>query len=250
MNDVVRVSTEAQPGCAVVRLDGGLSFRSIDSVHDTIVWLLNVMRCVVADVSALTPSCPELLLVFPAALADAGGWPQARLGLFGADPELLGQLRAQGVCAAIAVADQLDNVLAATRRRPLQAWAPRVFDANAPPPLQPSIQEAIDGGAHTYQLLPEPENDAGLALFVWERLGCLLDCDHRYGFELVTTLSTYLEHDGNLEMAARDLGIHRSTLRYRLHRIRQISAHDLREVATWLELRIATSSWCAVRTLN
>jgi hypothetical protein len=215
-------------------------------VYQAMVGLLNIMSCVVADLSALELSRPELVLVFPAALTDGGGWPRARVGLFGADPELLGQLRSQGVCAAVAVADKLDAVLEAINRRPLQAWARPGSDAEAASPVGLPFEETLDKGTNAYQLLPSAGNDADLALFVWEKLGCLLDYGHRGGFDLASTLSVFLDHGGNHATAAGDLGIHRSTLRYRLHRVREISGHDLSQAATRRELHVATSAWSSL----
>jgi hypothetical protein len=246
MNDVMQVLAGARPGYVLVRPNGRLSSRSVDAVYQTMVGLLNLVSCVVADLSALELSRPELVLVFPAALADGGGWPRARLGLYGADPELLGQLRSQGVCAAVAVADKLDAVLEAINRRPLQAWAYPSSHAEAASPVGVPFEETLDNLTNAYQLLPSAGNDADLALFVWEKLGSLLDYHHRGGFDLASTLSVFLDHGGDHATAAGDLGIHRSTLRYHLHRVREISGHDLREAATRRELHVATSAWSSL----
>lgn len=58
--------------------------------------------------------------------------------------------------------------------------------------------------------------------------------------ELIKTLGRYLESGGNYDSAAQSLNIHRSTLRYRLRRIRDISGHDLHDVDTRLNLNLAT----------
>jgi hypothetical protein len=223
MNDAMRVSADRQPGYAVLQLSGWLESRSVDMVCGAMVGLLNDVGCVVADLSGLGLSHPALLSVFPAALAEAGGWPQARLGLFGADAELLGHLRSEGVCDAVAVADELDAVLVATSQRPF-----------------------LDDRTSLCRLLSGAHNDAELALIVRERLGCLLDYDRRGGFELVTTLAVYLDRGGDYDIAASELAIHRGTLRYRLRRIQEISGHDLGEASTWFDLHVATSAWTSI----
>jgi DNA-binding PucR family transcriptional regulator len=43
------------------------------------------------------------------------------------------------------------------------------------------------------------------------------------------------------------LAIHRSTMRYRLGRIRDISGHDLNEVDTRFNLHVATRAWRLLR---
>ncbi|WP_189135833.1 PucR family transcriptional regulator [Wenjunlia tyrosinilytica] len=76
--------------------------------------------------------------------------------------------------------------------------------------------------------------------FVREWLGRLLDYDARHHTELVTTLSRYLESGGSYDTTSETLLIHRSTVRYRLQRIREITGHDLSDVETRLNLHVAT----------
>jgi DNA-binding PucR family transcriptional regulator len=57
---------------------------------------------------------------------------------------------------------------------------------------------------------------------------------------MVTTLSHYLESGGSYDTTADVLQIHRSTVRYRLRRIREITDHDLSDVETRLNLHVAT----------
>lgn len=76
--------------------------------------------------------------------------------------------------------------------------------------------------------------------FVREWLGRLLDYDARHHTELVTTLSRYLESGGSYDTTSESLLIHRSTVRYRLQRIREITGHDLSDVETRLNMHVAT----------
>ncbi|MDI5974371.1 helix-turn-helix domain-containing protein [Streptomyces sp. SL13] len=76
--------------------------------------------------------------------------------------------------------------------------------------------------------------------FVREWLGRLLDYDARHHTELVTTLSRYLESGGSYDTTSRTLLVHRSTVRYRLQRIGEITGHDLSDVGTRLNLHVAT----------
>jgi DNA-binding PucR family transcriptional regulator len=82
-----------------------------------------------------------------------------------------------------------------------------------------------------------------LAEFLRQQLGALLDYDTTHGAELVKTLTVYLDCGGNYDHTARALIIHRSTLRYRLRRIRDISGHDLTAVDAGLDLHLATRAW-------
>jgi sugar diacid utilization regulator len=76
--------------------------------------------------------------------------------------------------------------------------------------------------------------------FVREWLGELLDYDARHHTELMTTLSRYLESGGSYDTTSEALLIHRSTVRYRLQRIREITGHDLNDVEIRLNLHVAT----------
>ncbi|MFJ8142845.1 PucR family transcriptional regulator [Streptomyces sp. NPDC096013] len=89
-----------------------------------------------------------------------------------------------------------------------------------------------------------PGNDLGeLEGFVREWLGQLIDYDAEHESELVETLSRYFDCGGNYDDAAAALSVHRSTLRYRLQRIREISDRDLTDVDTRLNLQVATRVW-------
>lgn len=76
---------------------------------------------------------------------------------------------------------------------------------------------------------------------VW--LGPLLDYDAAHHADLTQTLSQYFECGGNYDGTAAALGIHRSTLRYRLQRIRDVSGSDLADVDSRLNLHVATRVW-------
>jgi DNA-binding PucR family transcriptional regulator len=75
---------------------------------------------------------------------------------------------------------------------------------------------------------------------VTEWLGALLTYDRKKRTDLVKTLARYLDSGGNYDQTAYSLNIHRSTLRYRLGRIRDISGRDLQDVDTRLNLHLAT----------
>ncbi|HEY4409835.1 MAG TPA: helix-turn-helix domain-containing protein [Acidimicrobiia bacterium] len=107
---------------------------------------------------------------------------------------------------------------------------------------QPSGFTAYDG-LGIYRILAGGEHNAEVEGFVREWLGPLLDYDAAHGAELVKTLSTYLECGGNYDETADGLAIHRSTLRYRLQRIREVSGLDLGDVDARFNLHAATRAW-------
>jgi sugar diacid utilization regulator len=86
--------------------------------------------------------------------------------------------------------------------------------------------------------------------FVREWLGTLLDYDDRRGAELVHTLTQYLEHGGNYDATAAGLSVHRSTLKYRLQRIRELSGLDLNDPDVHFNLQLATRAWGTLQALG
>lgn len=91
-----------------------------------------------------------------------------------------------------------------------------------------------------YRIFDPSADQPEIRGFVIEWLGELLDYDRQKHADLVKTLAHYLDSGGNYEQTASSLSIHRSTLRYRLSRIREISGHDLHNVETRLNLHLAS----------
>jgi sugar diacid utilization regulator len=81
-------------------------------------------------------------------------------------------------------------------------------------------------------------------------LSKLLEYDREHGYRLVPTLSAYLEFGGSHKQTAEAVVIHRSTLKYRLQRIREISGHDLDDPDTRFHLQLATRAWRTLQTLQ
>ncbi|WP_223257065.1 PucR family transcriptional regulator [Arthrobacter globiformis] len=94
-----------------------------------------------------------------------------------------------------------------------------------------------------YRILDMPGSETDLSSYVTEWLGALQSNDDRRGSDLVHTLAQYLDHGGNYNDTADSLAVHRSTLRYRLKSIRQITGLDLADPETRLNLHVATRAW-------
>lgn len=94
-----------------------------------------------------------------------------------------------------------------------------------------------------YRILGPGNDYRELETFVQEWLGQLIDYDSRHHTAMVETLSRYFDCGGNYDETAESLAIHRSTLRYRLQRIRDISGNDLADVEDRLNLQVATRVW-------
>ncbi|MFF7203010.1 PucR family transcriptional regulator [Streptomyces sp. NPDC008141] len=94
-----------------------------------------------------------------------------------------------------------------------------------------------------FRMLGAGGNYEEVEIFVREWLGPLIDYDAAHRSDLVQTLHQYFECGGNYDGAATALSIHRSTLRYRLQRIREVSDNDLKDVDSRLNLHVATRAW-------
>ena len=113
------------------------------------------------------------------------------------------------------------------------------------------VQGAIDdqrgltvfGDLGIYQLFCALPDLGSLEQLVQRWLGALLECDARSGSQLVATLSAYLESGRQCRAAAQALSVHRSTVKYRLGRTRDVSGLNLSDADTHFHLQLATRAW-------
>jgi sugar diacid utilization regulator len=82
-------------------------------------------------------------------------------------------------------------------------------------------------GAYRLLLSTMSENPAELQRFYGETVEPLVAYDEQYETELVRTLETFLEADGNVAGTAQRLFTHRHTIYYRLERVRELSGLDV-----------------------
>jgi sugar diacid utilization regulator len=101
-----------------------------------------------------------------------------------------------------------------------------------------------------YKVLAMSGDMATMERFVAEWLGRLVDYDSQHGTALVLTLSEYLDCGGNYDATARALSVHRSTLKYRLKRIREVSGLDIGIPDTQFNLQVATHAWRTLRAMR
>jgi PucR family transcriptional regulator, purine catabolism regulatory protein len=77
-------------------------------------------------------------------------------------------------------------------------------------------------------LLPAMSEDPGeLQGFFDETVAPLVTYDDQYETELVKTLETFLDADGNVARTAEKLFTHRHTVRYRLERVKELTELDV-----------------------
>ena len=99
-----------------------------------------------------------------------------------------------------------------------------------------------------YQVLSDDADS--LERFVRRWLGPLLDYDARKGSQLVATVGAYLDAGGNYDATAEALSMHRSGLKYRLQRIREVSGFDLTDPEVQFNLQLANRAWRTLRALR
>lgn len=102
-----------------------------------------------------------------------------------------------------------------------------------------------------YRLLAGVDDLENVDRFVHRWLGDLLDYDaNKEASELVTTLGEYLDCGRNYDATANALSVHRSTLKYRLQRIREISGHDLGSPDVQFNLQLAVRAWRTLQVVS
>jgi sugar diacid utilization regulator len=82
-------------------------------------------------------------------------------------------------------------------------------------------------GAYRLLLSTMSENPSELQRFYAETVEPLVAYDEQYETDLVRTLETFLEADGNVAGTAQRLFTHRHTIYYRLERVRELSGLDV-----------------------
>jgi DNA-binding PucR family transcriptional regulator len=91
----------------------------------------------------------------------------------------------------------------------------------------PAVLAFEDTGAYRLLLPAMSEDAAELQRFYGETIAPLVAYDDQYETDLVQTLETFLECDGNVANTASKLYTHRHTIRYRLERVRDLSGLDV-----------------------
>jgi sugar diacid utilization regulator len=91
----------------------------------------------------------------------------------------------------------------------------------------PAVLAFEETGAYRLLLPAMSEHPEELQRFYADTLEPLIAYDEQYETELVQTLETFLDCDGNVAQSAQRLYTHRHTIRYRLERVRELSGLDV-----------------------
>ncbi|MGQ0843204.1 MAG: helix-turn-helix domain-containing protein [Sporichthyaceae bacterium] len=90
-----------------------------------------------------------------------------------------------------------------------------------------------------YRLLALNNDTAELAHYIEEWLGVLIAYDAAKSADLVQTLTIYLRTGGSITTTAEELTIHRSTVKYRLQRVEELTGRDLNDPAVQFGMQLA-----------
>jgi purine catabolism regulator len=91
----------------------------------------------------------------------------------------------------------------------------------------------------TYQLLLSLQEPEALQTFADSVLGPLDDYDRSHGGELVVSIRAFLDHNARWESAAKELFVHRHTLRYRMRKVEELTGRDLASARDRMEFFLA-----------
>ena len=103
-----------------------------------------------------------------------------------------------------------------------------------------------DLGSYRY-VLGQPESD--IEAQAERALGALADDEERYA-DLIKTLDAFIRLHGSVNAVARDLFLHRNTVRQRLRRIAQLTGANLQDPNDRLSLQLALLGRDALQHLN
>jgi purine catabolism regulator len=91
----------------------------------------------------------------------------------------------------------------------------------------------------TYQLLLSLQDPDALTTFADSVLSSLDEYDGAHGTELVPSLRAFLEKNARWESAAKDLFVHRHTLRYRMRKVEELTGRSLSSARDRMEFFLA-----------
>jgi sugar diacid utilization regulator len=101
-----------------------------------------------------------------------------------------------------------------------------------------------------YRILSSVSNLTEVERFMREKLGALIDYDADHRSALVLTLARYFDCGCKYDETAERMTIHRSTLKYRLQRIRELTGYNLNDGSIRFDLHLATRIWLTLEALT
>ena len=108
-----------------------------------------------------------------------------------------------------------------------RAGAEALLAANVAGARGDTLLSFEETGSYRLLLPAMSEDPTELERFQEETVAPLVEYDNQYETELVRTLETFLDADGSVAKTAERLFTHRHTIRYRLDRVRELTALDV-----------------------
>lgn len=148
--------------CTVVTLSGSLSLCTVPQIKVAVGKALVHRGCLVVDLSGLYVKWEPGVAVFATLLEHAGGWPDARMVLFGADGELADALYRSQVTRAVPLAADLLEALQRVHRQPERVR--RYRDLRPAPSAPRAARALVRQACRDWDIPIETENAAALVV--------------------------------------------------------------------------------------
>lgn len=114
----------------------------------------------------------------------------------------------------------------------------------------PTERTSVFRDLDVFRMLASVDDLGDIERYAVKWLGPLIEYDRTKKTELVNTLTQLFRHGGAYDATSRALSVHRSTLKYRLQRIRELTRLDLTDPETHFNLSLATRAWLTLRALR
>ena len=147
---------------AVVTVAGPLALRTIPQLNGTLGQALVHRGCVLVDAAGLRLEWEPGVDVFATVLGYAGGWPGARMVLFGANGELAAALQRSQITQAVPLAADLQAASRRVNQRPSRVRRHR--DLPAEPTAPGAARALVRRACVDWEIPVETENAAALVV--------------------------------------------------------------------------------------
>jgi anti-sigma regulatory factor (Ser/Thr protein kinase) len=162
VDDDLAVEVIDGPDGAVVTLSGPLSLRTVPRINGGLGKALVDRGSVLVNLAGLQLEWAPAVTVFATVLGYAGGWPTARMVLFGADRELAAALARSRVTQTVPLAADLPAASQRVHRRPERVR--RRLDLSAEPTAARAARALVRQACADWEIPIDTENAAALVV--------------------------------------------------------------------------------------
>jgi anti-sigma regulatory factor (Ser/Thr protein kinase) len=162
VDEELAVEVVNSPDCAVVTLSGPLSLRTVPRITGGLGKALVDRGRVLVNLTDLRLEWTPAVNVFATVLGYAGGWPAARMVLFGADHELAAALARSLVTRTVPLAVDLDAASQRVQSRPERVR--RHLDLPPEPTAPRTARALVRQACADWEIPLQTENAAALVV--------------------------------------------------------------------------------------